>query len=245
MSHIHIPDGVLPIPLWLGAFIITGIILFYCLKVIVREDVKKKVPFIGILSALMLLTMSVPLGFLPFHLNLTVLMGILAGPRLAFVSIFVVNLFLSMLGHGGFTIIGLNTLIIGFEAFLGYKLYYLLKGMGFKKSAALATVFTLLITTALMVTVVVGAGAGWDYAMPHQHDHHDQEHPVDLHHPDHPDHTGHLHEVLDNLHFLFITGWGALLLILALGIGIEAFVITLILSFILKVKPELIKAEGV
>lgn len=155
MSHIHIPDGVLPVSWWLIGFLVTAIFLFLAIKNIEKSDVQQKIPYLGVVAALMLITMSIPLGFLPFHINLTVLMGILVGPALGFIAVFIVNLFLSFMGHGGITSVGINTLILGLEVSLGAVLFQLVKRrLNTVFSAGTVTLITLLISTLCMVGVV-------------------------------------------------------------------------------------------
>jgi len=151
--HIHIPDGVFPFWLWLLAFILTFILLiFVSLKV---KGEKEKIPLTGILTALILLVMTIPLG-LPFHLNLIVLAGILLGSYWVFLLIFIVNLILASFGHGGITIVGLNTLFLWIQAFLGI---FLFKSLFFysKKifwSGVLATFLSLIISYFLMLGTI-------------------------------------------------------------------------------------------
>lgn len=178
MSHIHIPDGVLPFGVWLTCYLFTALIVLMAIRKIEREDVRKKVPFLGVVSALMLITMSVPVGALPFHINLTVLTGILAGPWLGFLALFIVNLLLAFVGHGGITVVGVNTLILGVELFLGWGIFRLLrKRVHDLPAIGMATVIALLISTVMMVAVVGISQAGWEYALPHSHE--QGEHPAD------------------------------------------------------------------
>ena len=53
--------------------------------------------------------------------------GMMHGPALSFVSVFVVNLILALLGHGSITAVGINTLTIGIEAALGEPCLNILK----------------------------------------------------------------------------------------------------------------------
>src|SRR5262245_38193782 len=65
---------------------------------------------------MMLAAMSVPLGPLDYHLALAGPVGVLLGPGAAFQVVFVVTAILAFLGHGGFTAIGLNTLLLAASA---------------------------------------------------------------------------------------------------------------------------------
>ncbi len=120
MSHIHLPDGVLPIWLWGAGFIgaiLVGIVLF---RFFAKEDLSRRLPLLGMMAAAMVLGASVEIVPIAYHINLTVITGILMGPSLVFLATFVVNVILALFGHGGITVIGLNTLILSLEGILGY-----------------------------------------------------------------------------------------------------------------------------
>jgi cobalt/nickel transport system permease protein len=152
MTHMHIPDGVLPVWLWVLGFLVMSLIMSFNLLRLRTMDMKKKIPLLGALSAAMLVGMSLPTEIiLPgYHINLSVVTGILIGPALGFVAAFIANLILALMGHGGITVIGLNTLLLGSEAVLGHTFFYFFKRLPFFWRAALSTVLTLLITTLFM-----------------------------------------------------------------------------------------------
>ncbi len=56
-------------------------------------------------------------------MNLTVIAGVLLGPVLSVIAAFIVEVVLAMLGHGGVTVLGLNTLMISAEMVLGWALF--------------------------------------------------------------------------------------------------------------------------
>jgi cobalt/nickel transport system permease protein len=91
-----------------------------------------------------------------YHVNLTVMSGILLGPSLIFLATFVVNVILALFGHGGITVIGLNTLTLSIEGVLGYFLFHLfwkaLKRL--TPATFLATFIALLFSTFAMIGVV-------------------------------------------------------------------------------------------
>jgi cobalt/nickel transport system permease protein len=108
MSHLHLPDGLLPAWLWLPALaLVVGL-----LALSGRTLSPRRVAYQGALGAMMLAAMSVPLGPLDYHLALAGPVGVLLGPAAAFQVVFVVTAILAFLGHGGFTSIGLNTLLL-------------------------------------------------------------------------------------------------------------------------------------
>ncbi|MGE5653634.1 MAG: energy-coupling factor ABC transporter permease, partial [Bacillota bacterium] len=173
MSHIHLPDGTMPAPWWIAGLVVMALILMLSIRSISTQQARMKIPFLGAMAALMLVTMSVPLGPLPFHLNLTVLTGIVAGPALGFVTVSIVNVLLSFLGHGGLTTIGLNTMITGLEVSLGWWVFHrLLKNRSLTSRAVLAPLVTLLISISLTVGLLGVSTGTWAAALPHdEHGH--------------------------------------------------------------------------
>ena len=156
MSHIHFPDGILPVWLWVSGFIVAiliGVILFRFNK---KEGLGRRLPLLGMMAALMVLGASVEIVPIAYHVNLTVISGILLGPSLIFLATFVVNVILALFGHGGITVIGLNTLTLSFEGILGYVLFRLIWRLSKKLILAifLATFIALLCSTFAMIGVV-------------------------------------------------------------------------------------------
>jgi cobalt/nickel transport system permease protein len=164
MSHIHIPDGVLPLWLWAAGWIATLVMVTFAAKIAARSEARRKVPLLGIVAALMIVGMSAEIVPIAYHVNLAVIGGILLGPALSVIASFIVVIVLAMLGHGGVTVIGLNVLVIAAEMVLGWALFHaVVRALGRRRaavSAGLATVLTLAITTTLVVGIVWLAGAG-------------------------------------------------------------------------------------
>ena len=158
MSHIHIPDGVLPTWLWLAGWILTLALVGIAGRVASRVEMRRKVPLLGVVSALMLVAMSSEIIPIAYHVNLTVVAGVLLGPVLAVIAAFVVEVVLSMLGHGGVTVLGLNTLIVAAEMVVGWALFRAgVRALGrnrVRPSALVATVLTLALTTTALVGIV-------------------------------------------------------------------------------------------
>lgn len=156
MSHLHFPDGVLPIWLWVSGFIIMILIGWMLIKIEKNKGISRKLPLLGMLSALMILGASVEIIPIAYHINLTVISGILLGPSLIFIATFIVNFILALFGHGGITVIGLNTLILSLEGIFGFLFFHLFF-MVFRRltlALFLATVFALSISTFSMIGIV-------------------------------------------------------------------------------------------
>jgi len=218
MTHLHIPDGVLPIRLWLLGILLMVLVLGFCLYRLRTKDLKKFLPLLGAVSAAMLIAMSLEILPLAYHINLSVVAGILLGPALGFLAAFITNLILAFMGHGGITVIGLNTLILGCEAVLGHSFFFL-----FKKRipvfwcAALATVLTLFLSTLALIGIVA------------------------VSHLD-PDMLRHAHEQgSDASNHVSISTFATIVLLLgSIGWIIEAAITGAVVSFISKVKPDLL-----
>lgn len=155
MTHLHIPDGILPVWLWLSGFVAMLMALAGGIFRLKNMDMRMKIPLLGTLSAAMLVSMSLEIAPLAYHINLSVVAGILLGPALGFVAAFITNFMLSLIGHGGITVMGLNTLLLGAEAVLGHAFFTVIGNrLPLFWRAAAATVVTLLVTTGLLIGMV-------------------------------------------------------------------------------------------
>lgn len=155
MTHMHIPDGILPVWLWVSGFILMVIILGFSLLQLRNMDMKRKIPLLGAVAAAILVAMSLEIFIIGYHVNLSVAAGILLGPALGFVAAFIANLMLALMGHGGITVLGLNTVLLGSEAVLGHTVFFLLKKrLPVFWRAATATVLTQFVATLLLIGIV-------------------------------------------------------------------------------------------
>jgi cobalt/nickel transport system permease protein len=156
MSHIHFPDGILPTWLWVSGFVVAIMVWVIFFRLIKREDLGKRLPLLGMMSAAMVLGAAVEILPIAYHVNLTVISGILLGPSLIYLATFVVNVILALFGHGGITVIGLNTLVLSLEGILGYYLFRLFWKVLRRLLLAsfLATFLVLLVSTCAMIGVV-------------------------------------------------------------------------------------------
>jgi cobalt/nickel transport system permease protein len=230
MSHIHLPDGIIPVFWWIIGYLLTAAMLGLAISRTKSTEARRKVPLLGIITAVMLIGQSIPLGIIPFHLGLAVLAGIILGPWLGFMAAFISNMFLALIGHGGITVVGLNTVVVGSEVIIGYLLYNMFRKATNKPvlPVVLATTLTLIITIAFMIGVVAisqvnpalvlrgeDAGAIKDNVV--------VDSPVSL----------------SMRRFVTI-----IVPIAAVGIAIEAFATGLIVKFIMGVRPEIVGAPA-
>lgn len=163
MSHLHIPDGVLPVWLWALGWLVTLAAVGLSGRLSEREGSRRKVPLLAVVSALMIVAMSSEIIPIAYHVNLTVIGGVLLGPALSVLAAFIVEVVLALLGHGGVTVLGLNTVLIGSEMIIGWALFRLLtRVLGRRRirpAAFLATVVTLALTTVALLGIVSVGGS--------------------------------------------------------------------------------------
>ncbi len=221
MSHLHIPDGVID-PIWLIlGYILTGLVIFICINNIRKRNEEGKMALLGVMGAVMLLTMSIPLGFIPFHINLTAFSGIILGPNFGFLAVFIVNLILAFLGHGGITVVGLNTLIVGSEALFGWLFYNFLKRfLKRRTSAGVSALIAVIISGFLMICVVSITNLEPEIVF----------------------HLHGAHTLSDTVHNHSIPIYKLAVIIapiILLGGAIEALATSFIVSYVRKVKPDI------
>jgi cobalt/nickel transport system permease protein len=237
MSHIHLPDGVLPVWLWASGYIVAilvGAILFRFIK---KEDLRRRLPLLGMMAAAMVLGASVEIVPIAYHVNLTVISGMLLGPSLIFLATFVVNVILALFGHGGVTVIGLNTLTLSIEGILGYLLFRLFWAVLRRLTPAvfLATFLALLVSTFSMIGVV-SLGASHYEELIHQDGKGLFEFHLSKEKEDH--HEGAAEGKVNLRRFIAI--------VLPLGfIGwmLEGVITSLIVRYIYRMRPDLLRRE--
>jgi len=131
----HISDGVLSTPIWVGGYVVSAVIIAVTTKKTQPEDISKTAVMTSVFFVASLI--HVPLGPTSVHLILNGLIGMILGP-LAFVSIFLGLILQAVLfQHGGITSIGVNTLMMGLPAFLAYRIFDLHKKFYFKSNVAI------------------------------------------------------------------------------------------------------------
>lgn len=160
----HIPDGLLPLPVTLAgigaAFLATWFSLH---KIKQGKDPREDIPKASLLTAAFFMAslIHIPLPPASAHLMLNGLLGALLG-WFAFPAILLGLFFQAvMFGHGGFLTLGINAVTIGCPAIAGYHLFRL-RGKGTagpKKTmlfAFLAGFVTVLLSIVLFAVIVVG-----------------------------------------------------------------------------------------
>jgi cobalt/nickel transport system permease protein len=122
MSHLHIPDGLLPVWLWASGLLLALALLARGSRR-ARDQSAQRIAYQGALGGLMLAAMALPLGPFEYHLTLAGPMGVLLGGAGAFQVAFVVSAILALMGHGGLTVVGLNALVLGSGAAVANQVY--------------------------------------------------------------------------------------------------------------------------
>ena len=119
----HISDGVLSGPIWIGSYVATTALAGVSLHKMKPEDIPK----VAITTSAFFVAslVNIPLGPASVHLILNGLVGVILGPA-AFPSILVGLIFQALLfAHGGLTTIGANALMMGLPAILSWWLFRL------------------------------------------------------------------------------------------------------------------------
>ena len=162
MAHIHLGEGSFPLwalVLWtlVGAGLI-GIVTYRIRKGGI-ETGQIALAGIGAAASFAVFQLNLPVWG-GIHMNLTGLVGILAGPTLGALIALVVNVFSAALGHGAVGLLGANTLVNASEAVVAYYSFRALTRMDwdvFPASAGAATV-GLSTGAVLMGAIIVVSG---------------------------------------------------------------------------------------
>ncbi|MGQ0794131.1 MAG: energy-coupling factor ABC transporter permease [Deltaproteobacteria bacterium] len=231
MSHFHIPDGVFPVWLVMAGWIICAAVLWLCIRRAQKEGIERKLPLLGIISALMIVGMTLEIAPIAYHLNLSVIAGVVLGPALGFIAVFIVDLIIAMFGHGGITVVGLNTLIVGAEVAVGFYLFrfflFFLRHRNFSVgiSSALATALSLILSASFMIASVYLSEIKPEVIAAAEHGHTEQTAA-----PHSPAATG--VDIGRFAKMTFILG--------AFGWILEAAITGLVIGYVFRVRPDLI-----
>ncbi len=161
MAHIHLPDGVFPIQ-WVFFWWLLAIILLLAALVTTRRHpiALQRLAVAGMLTAASFAIFQVNIPYAGgVHMNLTPLIGILAGPGLGSLIVFIVNILSAAVGHGGWGLIGANTLINMSEVLVAFYVFKLTKDrLEMFTRGALAAIAGLLVGNGLFVLIILVSG---------------------------------------------------------------------------------------
>ncbi len=122
----HVSEGILPLPVTLAGYAITGAAAAYCIyKIKQQGDPREQIPKAALLAAAFFVAslIQVPIPPASVHLVLGGLLGALLG-WFAFPAILVALFFQGvMFGHGGLTTLGVNGIILGLPALLSALIF--------------------------------------------------------------------------------------------------------------------------
>jgi cobalt/nickel transport system permease protein len=163
MAHIHLEDGSFTLfwvlAWWVWALVIIGIAL-YLLRSKNKPD-NRTITIAAFLTATSFAIFQVSLPFFGgVHLNLTPLIGILAGPLLGTLIVFIVNILSAAIGHGGWGLIGANVLVNVSEVTIAYFTYQGLKKVtpDLFSRAGIATFTGLFSGNVVMILIILVSG---------------------------------------------------------------------------------------
>lgn len=164
MAHIHLQDGAFTfqwISIWWTVSIILICIFIYWMRKTKRAGGSKAITIAGMCTAasFAIFQVNIPL-FGGVHMNLTPLIGILAGPAVGGMVVFIVNILSAAIGHGGWGMIGANTLVNITEVLTAYGIYHWLgraKLSPFSR-AGTATLAGLLLGNITMIVIILISG---------------------------------------------------------------------------------------
>ena len=126
MAHIHLEDGAFSLTWvlvwWLLALACIGIALWILQSKGQKDTGRITIAAFVTASAFALFQVTIPL-FGGVHLNLTPLVGILAGPVLGSLVILVINILSAAIGHGGWGLVGANVLVNLIEVLVAWAVF--------------------------------------------------------------------------------------------------------------------------
>jgi ABC-type Co2+ transport system permease subunit len=157
MTHVMVPDGVLPWWLSVAGWVLAAALLGLALWRLRGQPAARMVPLVGVVTALMVVVMSFELVPIGYELHFTVLAGMLVGPWYGVIAALLFNILRALIGDGAFTNIGLNTVITWLEIALGAAVWAALRPLARRRpgfAAGLATFVSLLLATVAFVGVV-------------------------------------------------------------------------------------------
>jgi ABC-type Co2+ transport system permease subunit len=157
MTHVMVPDGVLPWWLTAAGWALAAALLGLALWRLRGVPAPRMVPLVGVTTAMMAVIMSVELVPIGYELHLTALTGMIVGPWYGVIAALLFNLLRALIGDGAWTNIGLNTTITWLEIALGAALWAALRPVAQRRSALAAgatTLAGLIVTTAVFVAIM-------------------------------------------------------------------------------------------
>jgi cobalt/nickel transport system permease protein len=159
MAHIHLEDGALS-PVWVIIWSLAagGVIALILLAMGRGKTSPRKLALAAMCTSVgfAIFQVTIPV-FGGIHLNLTPLIGILVGPVLGSISALLINVFSAAVGHGGWGLVGANTLVNIAEVVIAYYTYRFIR-LNLKQdrfTSGLGAGITALTISALAIVAIV------------------------------------------------------------------------------------------
>ena len=122
----HIPDGILPVPVTAAGYAATAVITWYSVrKINQKENHRQDIPKASLLTAAFFVAswIHIPVPPTSVHLVLNGLLGAVLG-YFAFPAILIGLFFQAvMFQHGGLTTLGVNAMIMGLPAIIAHYIF--------------------------------------------------------------------------------------------------------------------------
>jgi cobalt/nickel transport system permease protein len=163
LAHIHLEDGSFTLfwvlAWWIAALCLIGIALFL-LRSKYRPDPKKiTIAAFVTATAFAIFQVQVPIAG-GVHMNLTPLIGILTGPIIGTLIVFIVNILSAAIGHGGWGLVGANVLVNFSEVLVAWLAFWGMKKVttDLFSQAGVATFAGLFAGNLVMIAVILISG---------------------------------------------------------------------------------------
>ena len=161
MAHIHFPDGVLPIQ-WVLFWWLLALALLVVALIATRKHAipTQRLAIAGMLAAVSFAVFQIDIPLAGgVHMNLTPLIGILAGPGIGSLIILIVNILSAAVGHGGWGLVGANTLVNLSEITVAFYVFRMTRGRLERFTrGAVAAILGLLVGNVVLLAVLVISG---------------------------------------------------------------------------------------
>ncbi len=163
MAHIHLEDGSFTLfwvmVWWAVALALIGVGLYLLRRQRALDNLRITIAAFCAAAAFVLFQIEIPVAG-GVHISLTPLIGILTGPIIGLLIVFITNILSAAIGHGGWGMIGANTLVSFSEVLIAYGLWHGLKSIirNVFFRAGTATLCGLIVGNFVMMGVIVISG---------------------------------------------------------------------------------------
>lgn len=163
MAHIHLEDGSFTllwvIVWWAAALAGIGIALYLLRRHKKTDNRRITIAAFCTAAAFVLFQVEIPVAS-GVHISLTPLIGILTGPVIGLLIVFILNILSAAVGHGGWGMIGANTLVNFSEVIVAYAIWRGLKSVlpNLFARAGIATFCGLLVGNIMMMGIILTSG---------------------------------------------------------------------------------------